>query len=164
MRFVKSFEDAISVGEKRKIEKMRKRQREFLKTIRKSSSYDILELDMAFGAEEEENPTVRQMIMSIQSAGENKVPLFHSVDLDYTGSGYTFQYSNNVAEEAECVVNTLIPYIEYFFPEAEEYMDELFDQDALARCEDLIYDEKTGGVKDVNCSNTIEIEADEELE
>ena len=134
---MKAFEDAINLVEKKKIEKMRKRQREFLKSIRKTSSYDILELDMAFGDEEDGNPTVRQMIMSIQLAGEDAVPLFHSVDLDYTGSGYTFQYANSVAAEAECVINTLIAYIEYFFPDSADYMDELFDADALVRCEEL---------------------------
>ena len=89
------------------------RQKEFLASIRTTSTYNILDLDNSPDAEETV-PTLRQMIMSICLKDNEAVPLFHSVDLDYTDSGYTFLYSEDVAEEAECVINTLIPYIEHF--------------------------------------------------
>ena len=162
LRFVKPYNEAINTNEKRKIEKLRKRQGEFLKTIRRTSNYDILELDtggvsdMASGI-----PTLRQMIMSIQNDG---VPLFHSVDLDYMGTGYIFQYSDKVASEAECVINTIIPYLVHFFPEHRDSIHEYFTEEFVERCENLKYDPEAGHVVDslAGCGG-FKIEAEEDL-
>ena len=82
--------------------------------IRTTSTYEVLDLYNSPDADET-ILTLRQMIMSICSKEEEAIQLFHCVNLDYLGSGYTFIYSDAVAEEAECVVNTLVPYIQYFF-------------------------------------------------
>ena len=136
LQFAKSWDDAINTKEKRKIQKLRIRQKDFLGSIQTTSTYDILDLDNSPDAEET-IPALRQMIMSIRSKDDKAIPLFHCVDLDYTGSGYTFIYSDEVAEEAECVVNTLVPYIQHFFPEANSYLESFFNEDALERCKSL---------------------------
>lgn len=163
LRFVKSWDDAINTTEKKKIEKLRLRQKDFLANIRTTCTYDILDLDSSVDRDET-LPTLRQMIMSIRSGENNAVPLFHSVDLDYTGSGYTFIYSNNVAMEAECVINTLVPYILHFFPETENYIERMFDDDAVERCEYLKYDSATNQVVDTQAGDIIDIEVGDELE
>ena len=164
LRFVKAWDDAINTSEKKKIEKLRIRQKEFLASIRTTSTYDILDLDSSVDRDET-LPTLRQMIMSIRSSDNNTVPLFHSVDLDYTGSGYVFIYSNDIAMEAECVINTLIPYILHFFPETENHIERMFDDEAVDRCEHLQFDATQNQVIDTLAgSNVVDIEVGDELE
>lgn len=45
LQVFKAYGDAINTAEKKKIEKLRKRQDHFLNTIRRTSNYDISELD-----------------------------------------------------------------------------------------------------------------------
>ena len=163
LRFAKSWDDAINTSEKRKIEKLRMRQKDFLASIRTTSTYDILDLDNSPDADAT-IPTLRQMVMSIRSKDDDTIPLFHCVDLDYTGSGYSFIYSNDVAEEAECAVNTLIPYLRHFFPEATMYLDRLFEESALDRCDSLVFDAGLNEVIDTDVSDGVEIEVDEALQ
>ena len=135
--------------------------------IRKTSNYDIIELDyQASSNSEDMNPSLCQMLMSICSTENSNVPLFHSVDLDYMGSGYIFQYSDSVAAEAECVINTMIPHLRYFYEDLmDEYDEVYFDPQALARCEGLVYDPKLQCVVDPNSTlSNVEIVADDELE
>ena len=167
LRFVKSYQDSINTIEKRKILKLITRQKEFLKTIRKTSNYDIIDLDYQDSSNAEDlNPSLRQMLMSICSVENSNVPLFHSVDLDYMGSGYIFQYSDSVAAEAECVINTMIPYLRYFYEDImDDFEETYFDPQALARCEGLIYDPKLQCVVDPDSTlDNVEIVADDELE
>ena len=92
------------------------------------------------------------------------MPLFHCVDLDYTGSGYSFIYSDDVAEEAECVVNTLATYIQHFFPEATSYLESFFDEEALDRCKSLVFDPIQNEVIDTDVLEAVEIDVDEALQ
>ena len=72
--------------------------------------------------------------MSIRAKENSKASLFHCVDLDYQGQRYTFQYFNQHAEEAECVIHTMIPYLEHFSPDAiAQGKDTYFDDDAIER-------------------------------
>jgi hypothetical protein len=48
---------------------------------------------------------LRQMIISLTTK-DTDIPLFHCVDLDWKGEGYTFQYSPQVKTEAEYAVYT----------------------------------------------------------
>ena len=162
LRFVKSHKDAINMIEKNKIMKLRRRQKEFLKTIRMTATWDIVYLD--FQAEDC-YPTLRQMIMSICSSKNSKVPLFHSVDLDFKGSGFNFQYSDSVSAEAECVIHTLIPYLDHFFPGFKGEAESYFETEAVERCESLVFDPERNAVIDTESTlNEVEIEIGDELE
>ena len=67
--------------------------------------------------------------------------------------------------EAECAINTLVPYILHFFPETTNYIDYLLDEDVLDRCENLKYDETLNQVIDTQAgSNIVDIEVGDELE
>ena len=46
----------------------------------------------------------------------NNDPLFHGVDLDWKGDVYNFEYDNKAKDEAECIINTLIPYLIHYNP------------------------------------------------
>lgn len=107
LRFFKPYMEAVNSREKAKINALRNRQSEFLNMIQTRSSLDIVQIDHAA----EDEPTLRQMIMNIKSKDNNKIPLFHSVDLDWRQEGYTFQYAPNLKEEAECTIFTLLPLL-----------------------------------------------------
>ena len=53
LRFVKAWDDAINTLGKTKIERLRQRQKEFLKSIRTTTTYDILGLDSSVDRDEE---------------------------------------------------------------------------------------------------------------
>ena len=74
-------------------------------------------------------------------------------------------YSDGVATEAECVINTLVPYVLHFPPETENYIEWMFDEEVIDRCEHLKFDptqnqviDTQGGMDDIN------IEIDDNLE
>ena len=98
--------------------KLRQRQKEFLQTITSAESGDIYQLD--YSNQAGKVPTLRQMIMSIRSQ-QNNYPLFHCVDLDWKQEGFVFQFSNKMAEEAETVMNTLLPLLKHKYPLANVY-------------------------------------------
>ncbi len=159
LRFVKAYQDALNTSQQTKIEKLRKRQKDFLNTIRSTTSYSLYDIDMQYV---NQLPTLRQMIMSIRINGTDS-PLFHSVDLDYQGRGHTFQYSNDVAAEAECAINTLLPYLTYLFPSIEHHANRFFDQEAISRCEGLQFDPARGMVIEAGDSGGFEIDLGEHL-
>ncbi len=158
-----SFNDAINSNQKKRIEKLRQRQKVFLSNIRSTTSYHLIDIDTDFNSD---LPTLRQMIMSITANGKPNTPLFHNVDLDYQGMGHVFQYSNDVAAEAECAINTLLPYLMYLFPELDGYEDEYFYDEAIARCEGLIFDPVKGMVIESGDGDNagIELEIDDDLD
>jgi hypothetical protein len=128
--------------EKGKIERLRARQKSFLSKILSTDMWDIVQLDYAT---DDRSPTLRQMIMSLTSKEDN-VPLFHCIDLDWRGDGYTFQYSPLVKVEAECAVHTLYPLLKFKYPEKD--IDDHFTSKTIKRCVDYKYDEETGLVVD----------------
>lgn len=144
LRFVKVRKDAINMTERKKMEKLRKRQKFFLDTIKTHVTSDILEIDTHANLGE---PTLRQMMMSMVSQ-KNKVPLFHCIDLDYMRQGFVVQYSEQNAMEAECVLNTIIPYIDYLFPESNYVKEAWFDKAAIDRCCNLKFCEEQNMVVD----------------
>ena len=93
LRFVKPFSEAVSTNEKSKINLLRQRQAEFLNGIVSRSTWDVVHLDYA----RDNEPTLRQMIMSLKTKDDDNIPLFHCVDLDWKRDGFTFQYAPNLA-------------------------------------------------------------------
>lgn len=147
LRFVTSRDKVINVNERKKIENLRIRQRQFLNTIRTQTTYDILELDRPAG---QGKPTLRQMLMSLKCSENNEVPLFHCIDLDYKMQGYIMQYSESNSVEAECVINAIIPYVKHFYADVDvdDVLTEWFDPVAIDRCENLEYNQDQGMVVD----------------
>lgn len=162
LRFVISYADGKNIQEKSKVEKLRQRQKRFLATIRSTTSYSLTDLDCDYVSE---LPSLREMIMSIRVHNNQDIPLFHNVDLDYQCTGHIFQYSEENAAEAECAINTLIPYLTYLYPDLKDNEDEFFDEDAIDRCEGLIFDPKVGMVVDPNAGRIdgVELDIDDDL-
>lgn len=128
MRFVKMKKDAINMKGKSKFDKLRERQKQFLAGIRTQVTYDVCQLD--YSSRKGEIPTLRQMVMSITSKNDGETPLFHCVDMDWLQEGFTFQYSATVQEQAKTVINTLLPYLHHFFPDAkveDNFTEETYD-------------------------------------
>ena len=160
MRFVKMKKDAINMKEKSKLDKLCKRQRLFLNGLCSVVTYNIYQLD--YSSEEGVIPTLRQMIMSVTSKNDGKTPLFHCVDMDWRQEGFTFQFSQNVKEEAETVINTLMPHLTHFFPLAK--VDDNFTEETCERCEDMIWSDELNMVIDTSLGNdTEDIQEDENL-
>ena len=153
LRFVKPFSESVNRREQSKINALKNRQSEFLKGIVSRSTWDIVQLDYSKAPDE---PTLRQIIMEIKSKTNEKIPLFHCVDLDWKRDGYTFQYSPVLAEEAECMIYTLLPYLRHLHP-TNTSLERFFTQGCRDRSEGLIYDIEKGEVIDPNFT-TIEME------
>ena len=79
--------------ERSKIDAQRQRQQNFLTQINVYPSYDIIQLDYSRKAGTE--PTLRQMIMSIKQKDSDSL-LFHSIDLDWRGEAFNFQFCKTV--------------------------------------------------------------------
>ena len=160
MRFVKLKKDAINMKEKSKLDKLRERQRQFVASICSQVTYEILQLD--YSKEEGIIPTLRQMIMSITSKNDGITPLFHCVDMDWMQEGFTFQYSNDCREEAETMINTLLPYLEHKFPAAQ--VEDNFSEEAALRCERMVWCEEFNMVIDPTLGGDMEdIDQEEDL-
>ena len=160
MRFVKLKKDAINMKEKSKLDKLRERQRRFLAGICSLVNYDVCQLD--YSSDEGVIPTLRQMIMSITSRNNGITPLFHCVDMDWLQEGFTFQFSPDVKEEAETVVNTLLPHLLHFFPGSK--VEDSFTEETYARCEHMEWSEELNMIIDNTMGNdTDNIEEEENL-
>jgi len=157
LRFVKRKNDAINVKEKGKIDALRRRQQLFLKGIRSTTSFDINQIDYSSNGGTE--PTLRQMIMDIKQSNTN-APLFHGVDLDWKGDAYNFQYHSKMKDEAECIINTLIPYLTHYHPTVE--VEKYFTEEAVFRNEGLQFDPTTNMVTD-HLMSEIDVEGIEDL-
>jgi hypothetical protein len=157
LRFVKSKRDAINSVEKSKIERLRARQKSFLSSILSTVTWDIVQLDYAT---DDNSPTLRQMIMSLTTKDKD-IPLFHCVDLDWRGDGYTFQYSPQVKHEAECAIHTLYPLLQFHFPDQD--IDDHFTTETLERNADLEYDNEKGVVIDKELGDQLTIIDDDNL-
>ena len=143
VRFVKHRKDALNAREQGKLDRLRARQQMFLSKIVSHESWDILQLDYNPGPEG--SPTLRQMIMGL-TVGTDDSPLFHSVDLDWKGVGYVYQFSPELKAIAECTIHTLLPLLQHHFPECN--LEGNFTQEAITRCRGMVYDEATGTVID----------------
>jgi hypothetical protein len=144
LRFVKQKSDCYNTNEKGKIDRLRQRQQMFNKSIQRTQTWDIMLLDHS--VEPGVQPTLRQMIMEMNSRKFPGTPLFHSVDLDKQGSGFVFQFSAAMKDEAECMTTCLLPYLEYQYPDAD--VPSFFTDSASGRCEYLRYNTETGMVED----------------
>ena len=160
MRFVKLKKDAINMKEKSKLDKLRERQKQFLAGITTVVTYDICQLD--YSSNEGTIPTLRQMIMSITSKNDGITPLFHSVDMDWLQEGFTLQFSNDIKEEAETVINTLLPYLTHLFPHAK--VEDNFTEETWERCENMVWSDELNMVIDSTAGkDTDNIEQEEDL-
>lgn len=157
-RFVKLLKMCTnSTLDKPKVLKARETQKAFLAGVCTSTSWEIIQLDYQPIANQ---PTLRQMIMSINSSIKPSVPLFLSVDLNRLESGYGFQYGPDNKEEAECTIFTLLPLLKHQFPDAKP--ESFFSEEGKARCKDMAFDETTGVIIDKNAVE-IDLEGDDEL-
>ena len=155
MRFVKNKSDAINIPEKRKIDRLRARQEKFSKTVRKIENWDIMMLDAP--SSDYMSPSLRQMIMSIPSKVKPGMSMFHSVDLDWKGSGFNYLVAPALLEEAQCIVPHILCVIQALFPAYYEHATTCMTLDALEICETLKYDIESGNIFD-------ELEDNEEVE
>lgn len=142
VRFVKNRKDALNTTEKGKLDRLRARQQLFLSTIQTHETWDILQLDYCSTPG---SPTLRQMIMGL-TVGEQDTPIFHSVDLDWQGVGYVFQYSPELKVQAECTIHTLLPLLKYHYPTSS--IEGNFTQQVIRRCQNMEFDEESGMVID----------------
>ena len=107
-------------------------------------------------------PTLRQMIMSLNSRTRPNTPIFHCVDMDWQEDGFTFQYLAALAEEAEITLNTLLPLLQHHFPDADVGCN--FTCAAEERCRDMVWDESKNMIVDAAFDNaTAEIGEEENL-
>ena len=74
LRYVKVKKSAVNMIEKSKMDKLRGRQKDFLKSICSSTHDDMIQLD--YSKDAGNIPTLRQMIMDLKSKDTN-FPLFH---------------------------------------------------------------------------------------
>ena len=155
MRFVKNKSEAINIPEKRKIDKLRARQEKFSKTVRKIENWDIMMLDTP--STDFLVPSLRQMIMSIPSKVKPGTALFHSVDLDWKGSGFNYLVAPVLVEEAQCMVPHILCAIRELFPAYYEHATTCMTLEAMEICETLKYDIESGNIFD-------ELEDNEEVE
>jgi hypothetical protein len=99
------------------------------------------------------------MIMSLKSTTD--VPLFHCIDLDWSGEDYIFQFSPDMKVEAECTINTLLPLLRHWFPEIN--VDKYFTQDTIERCEGYKFDPEKGVVVDTLVNDQLTFIGDDNL-
>ena len=83
--------------------------------------------------------------MSIKQKDSDS-PLFHSIDLDWRGEAFNFQFCKTVKDKAECTINTLLPYLMHRDPQAG--IESYFTEEFAFRCEGLTYDPVTQMVQD----------------
>ena len=157
IRFVKNKKDALNAIEKGKLDRLRARQQLFLSKIQSHETWSILQLDYSSAAGV---PTLRQMIMGL-TVGEDDTPLFHSVDLDWKGVGYVFQFSPELRIQAECTIHTLLPLLQHHFPNSG--IETNFTQETILRCQNMKYDEETGAVIDPEVEDSMKMIEDEAL-
>ena len=141
LRFIKTRKDAANIKEAAKHDRLKRRQKRFLESIETAETQDIVQLDYS---PEEGEPTLRQMIMSIKSHEYPKTPLFHSVDMDWRGQGHVFNFSPKMEDEARCLINVMLPYLQHHYPLVD--VSEYFTDDTAVRCEAYNICEKTGQV------------------
>jgi hypothetical protein len=158
LRFVKQKSDCYNTNEKGKIDRLRQRQQMFSKSIQRFQTWEIMILDHSI--EPGVHPTLRQMIMETTSRKYPGTPLFHSVDLDKQGSGFVFQFSAAMKEEAECMATCILPLLQYKYPKAD--VASFFTDQAAARCEYLRYNPETGMIEDTEFKDHNEDDMDNE--
>jgi hypothetical protein len=158
LRFVKQKSDCCNTNEKAKIDRLRKRQQMFNKSIQRSQTWDIMLLDHS--VQPGVQPTLRQMIMEMTSRKYPGTPLFHSVDLDKQGSGFVFQFSAAMRDEADCMTHCLLPYLEFHYPNAD--VASFFTDEASSRSQYLQYNPDTGMVEDKEFKDSNEDDLDTE--
>ena len=144
LRFVKNKRDALTSPEKSRIDRLRQRQQKFTTSVQRTQTWNITQLDYADPTTND--PTLRQMIMDIKSRHFPEIPLFHCIDLNWQGDGYTIQFCPNMKEEAEVMVNTLLPYLQYKYKEIPTH--EFFTDEYVSRCVSLTWDPTKGEATD----------------
>ena len=82
------------------------------------------------------------MIMDIKIRQFPEIPLFHCIDLNWQGDGYTIQFCPNMKEEAEVMVNILLPYLQYKHKDILTH--EFFTDEYVSRCVSLTWDPTKG--------------------
>lgn len=156
-RFIKDIKKCANAVEKAKCAECRYKQKRFQEVIRKTTVYDIEQIDYAKNGE----MTLRQMAMSIDCHNRPGVPLFISVDLGWTGENHTFEYAQEHQVEAECMIDNMLIYLRHLYPEVN--VDAYFDQEAIDRAVYYEIDPKTGLVVDKDLTTSTDTSDDEIL-
>lgn len=163
LRFVKSIDDCINRRDQAKVLQLKSKQKSYLQAVRTTTSYEIEQIDYAGDipeGNENEFYTLRQMIMSLKTDEDETVPLFISVDLDWKKEGHTFQYAPNFADQAERTILTLIPLLDYKFP--DQNIRPFFTPEAHDRCLGMKVNEETGLVEEEG-DELYDIDADDDM-
>ena len=83
------------------------------------------------------------------------------MDMDWQEDGFVFQYSEDLAEEAEITINTLLPLLKHYFPNADAGCN--FTSDAEERCRTMVWDDVNKRIIDTTNNETAQIMDEEEL-
>ena len=78
--------------------------------------------------------------MGIKSKSNPSAPLFHCVDMDWQQDGFIFQFSAQLTDEAETVLNVLLPLLMHKYPDAD--VGSNFTGEAEERCESMFWNEE----------------------
>ena len=130
-----------------------------MKNIKSSSTFEILQLD--YSGDTGVVSTLQQMIMSLTSSSKADTPIFHCVDMDWKEDGFIFQYSPQLAKEAETTLNTLLPLLKHHFPDADAGSN--FTCQAEERCRSMAWDFEKGMIVDTLTLETNAMGDDETL-
>ena len=112
MRFVPSVTKLLDVDSVGKFKVLANRQAGWVRQHMARSRDDIVEIDRTSNIS---NLTLRDMIMEI-TAHDNR-PLFCSIDLKWTGTGYVFSFHPNKQVEATTTLRGLFPRLAHHYGE-----------------------------------------------
>ena len=147
VRFVPEISYARNPLARGKIALLRDRQRGFLDTMLTKNCETIVDLDVTVKDGDERLPSLRQLIMGIHSRNYPHMSLFHSIGKSWRNDNhFCFYFVPKVKEEAELMVDNLIPYLKHAHgPAVLKY----FNSSAVNDNQDAIYDPDTGHVSTI---------------
>ena len=120
-----------------KVANLRAKQAHFLRAIVNITSEDILSLDVVTSASPQ---TLREKIMGVKSWTGDKATLFHAVNESWDGNRVVFTCTPTHAENANLIVQALIPYMIHHHGEG---MKDFFDPNMLLEKDDWKWNEET---------------------
>ena len=118
-----------------KVANLRAKQAHFLQAITSVSSDDILSLDVITSGS---TKSLRELIMEIKAWTNSSSTLFHAVNESWDGTRVVFTFIPSHAENAELVIQALIPLM---IKRHGETVKDLFQPDAVFHKEEWFWDE-----------------------
>ena len=170
LRFITPRSEATSGATITKLKRLRERQKNFLVKIGKAAAPQIVHLDWR---KQEQQQTLRELMMELQSNVYDNTSIFFSVDLDWTKTNHIVTYLPMMKEEAIHTLNTLIPLLRYVIQnqETSEHFEPLtiddlhsfFTDESIEDSEDMYFDPKLNRVVDPLMDANLEFIDDENL-